>query len=167
MASSDRSPFAARTAARLAATQLLYQEIISGAMPQGAESPAAAIAHWGKRRLSEDESASEPVTPDPALLARILGGVSRQQEDIDSLLRGALDPAWPPERIEAALLAILQAGGYELLAETETPAGVIINDYIEIARAFFSGSEPALVNGVLDKLAKTVRATPSKPREPA
>ncbi|CAN0374953.1 unnamed protein product, partial [Phaeothamnion confervicola] len=39
----------------------------------------------------------------------------------------------------------------------EVPARVVINEYIEIARAFLSEDEPRVVNGVLDKLARRLR----------
>jgi N utilization substance protein B len=39
----------------------------------------------------------------------------------------------------------------------DVPARVIINEYIELAHAFFAGDEPKVVNGVLDKLARRYR----------
>jgi N utilization substance protein B len=38
------------------------------------------------------------------------------------------------------------------------PARVVINEYVEIARDFYTEKEPALVNGVLDKIAHVLRA---------
>jgi N utilization substance protein B len=34
----------------------------------------------------------------------------------------------------------------------------VINEYVDIAHAFFSGEEPKVVNGVLDRLARKVRS---------
>ena len=39
------------------------------------------------------------------------------------------------------------------------PAGVIINDYVDVTHGFFNAKEPGLVNAVLDRLAKTLRAS--------
>ena len=55
------------------------------------------------------------------------------------------------------LRAILRAGAFELLARGDVPARVVINEYVEIAHAFFSGKEPGMVNGVLDRIARTFR----------
>jgi transcription antitermination protein NusB len=55
------------------------------------------------------------------------------------------------------LRAVLRAGAYELLARTDVPARVVISEYLDIAHAFFSGKEPGLVNGVLDRIAHVLR----------
>ena len=44
-----------------------------------------------------------------------------------------------------------------LLARSDIPPRVIISEYLDVAHAFFAGKEPAMVNGVLDKLARTLR----------
>ena len=47
---------------------------------------------------------------------------------------------------------------FELLERTDVPARVTINEYINIAKAFFEADEPRVVNGVLDRIAHKVRA---------
>ena len=54
--------------------------------------------------------------------------------------------------------AILRAGTYELLARPDIPTKVIINEYVDLAKAFFEDSKPGFVNGVLDKLARITRS---------
>jgi len=54
--------------------------------------------------------------------------------------------------------ALLRSATYELQKRPDVPALVIINEYMAIATEFFSGKEPGMVNGVLDKIAKTARA---------
>ena len=56
------------------------------------------------------------------------------------------------------LRAILRAGAYELLARADVPAPVVISEYLDIGHAFFAGKEPGLINGVLDRLARILRA---------
>ena len=60
--------------------------------------------------------------------------------------------------MEPLLKAILRAGTFELQHRGLTSTGVIVNDYIDVAHSFFDAKEPGLVNAVLDKLAKTLRA---------
>ena len=58
-------------------------------------------------------------------------------------------------RLEAVLRAVLRAGAYELLARLEIPARVVLSEYVDLAHAFFSGKEPGLVNGVLDRVGES------------
>ncbi len=55
------------------------------------------------------------------------------------------------------LRAILRAAAFELARRIETPARVVITEYIDVAKAFFTGKEPGLINGVLDRLARQSR----------
>ncbi len=57
----------------------------------------------------------------------------------------------------AEVRAILRAGVFELLERLDVPAPVVINEYIDIAHAFFSEDEPRVVNGILDKVARWQR----------
>jgi N utilization substance protein B len=53
--------------------------------------------------------------------------------------------------------AILRSGTFELIERKDVPIAVIVNEYVEIAQAFFEEEEPRLVNAVLDRIAKQVR----------
>jgi len=52
---------------------------------------------------------------------------------------------------------LLRAGGGELLSNTDVPPKVVINEYLDVARGFFTGPEPGLANAVLDRLARQIR----------
>ena len=54
---------------------------------------------------------------------------------------------------------ILEAGAYELARRPDIPPRVTMSEYVGIAYAFFTGSEPGLANGVLDHLARTLRGS--------
>jgi N utilization substance protein B len=56
------------------------------------------------------------------------------------------------------LRALLRSAAFELCVRDDVPARVVINEYVDIAHAFFSGEEPKVVNGVLDRLARKVRS---------
>ena len=70
---------------------------------------------------------------------------------------GALSAGWSIGRIERVSRAILVAGVFELLAREDVPAKVAINEYVEIAHAFYDDNEPGFVNSVLDRLARQLR----------
>ena len=65
----------------------------------------------------------------------------------------------PLERQRLALLLrmILVAGTWELLRNHEMPSAILLAEYVGIASAFYGGAEPGLMNGVLDRLARTLR----------
>ncbi|MNL58886.1 hypothetical protein D3C87_1825630 [compost metagenome] len=65
-------------------------------------------------------------------------------------------------RIDSTVRAILRAGTFELLERKDVPVAVIVTEYVEIAHAFFGEEEPKLVNAVLDRIAKQVRAPAQK-----
>jgi N utilization substance protein B len=79
------------------------------------------------------------------------------QRDLDPAIDGALSDDWPLKRVDATLRAILRAGAFELSGRPDVPARVVITEYVDVAKAFFEGEVPAMVNAVLDALARTLR----------
>jgi len=156
-ASSSRAePGRRRTAARLAAVQALYQIEVSSA------SPANVVMEFLRHRLGHEGEGENFGAADQGLFAELVEGASARREELDRQIAAALTPDWPLERLEIILRAILRAGTYELLARPEVPVGVAISEYLDIAHAFFAGKEPGLVNGVLDRLARTLRPEGSR-----
>lgn len=133
----------ARRAARLAAVQALYQRDMNDITAR------AVIAEFVAHRHVNDA--------DRALFEQIVNGVDENQEDIDSRISGALVEGWALGRLETVLRAIFRAGVAELLLRWDIPPRVTISEYVEISYGFFSGREPAMVNGVLDRLAREIR----------
>lgn len=144
--SAKSSAKARRTAARLAAVQSLYQQELGDA--------SAHSSVFDLLNMRQAEFTEALVEPDQELLKSIAEGVVGRLGQIDGLLQAALSDSRPLERAEPVLRAILRAGVYELLSGSETPAGIIINDYVNVARAFFEESEPKKVNAVLDAVAR-------------
>ena len=81
----------------------------------------------------------------------------RRQTDIDPLVDAKLAGGWRLNRLDSILRATLRAGAFELLERRDIPARVIISEYVDVAKEFFNGEEPKVVNGVLDKLAREQR----------
>jgi len=92
------------------------------------------------------------------LFADIVRRTAADQERLDTEISAALTPDWPLARLDSVLRAILRAAAFELVHRADVPPRVIISEYTAIAYAFFTGREPALANGVLDRLARTLRA---------
>ena len=142
-----------RSAARLAAVQALYQiEMTHGRI-------SAVVDEFARHRLGQDIDGDAYVAPTRELFDDLVKGTASRLEEVDALIGKALTSDWPLDRLETVLRAILRVGAYELLARLDTPARVVISEYLDVAHAFYSGKEPGFVNGVLDRLARILRAT--------
>ena len=93
------------------------------------------------------------------LFSRVVREAVRRQDVIDRMLVDALPADWPLARIDPVLRALMRAGAAELSMPDGPPAKVVINEYLDIARGFFTGPEPGLANAVLDRLARSLRAS--------
>ena len=156
MSGTDTKPLqAARSAARLAAVQGLYQMDLAAT---GINDVIRDLTATPLRdAVSEEPEKGPEAELDQTFLAELLRGVVRRQVEIDPLIDKQLATGWRLARVDATLRAILRAGVFELLERSEVPPRVVITEYIEIAHAFFASDEPRVVNGVLDKLARRLR----------
>ena len=141
----------ARTVARLAAVQALYQMEITAA---GVE---AVVREFSDHRFDADMEDERLAEADEAFFAELLRGVVGQQAAIDRAIANRLAAGWRLERLDATLRAILRAGAFELTQRPDVPLEVAIDEYVEIAKSFFEGPEPGVVNGVLDAIAREAR----------
>ena len=109
------------------------------------------VNHRFGATIEDDEFAEGDVE----LFENILNLALRKQAKIDQLTNEALADNWPIDRIDPTLRALFRAGGAELALGT-TPPKVVISEFVDLAKAFFSdGKEAKFVNAVLDKMAKT------------
>ncbi|MGD9785147.1 MAG: transcription antitermination factor NusB [Hyphomicrobiaceae bacterium] len=153
----------ARSLARIAAVQALYQMDIAGTDLNDV------IRQFEEPRFSDTEDVDVAGAPDAQFFADVLRGVVRRQRDVDPLIDEQLAQGWRLVRVDSILRAILRAGAFELMERRDVPARVAINEYIEVAHAFFTEDEPRVVNGILDRLARRLRPTEFEPKheEPA
>ena len=142
----------ARTVARLAAVQALYQMEFGGT---GVES---VIREFRDHRFEGDIEGETLAEADEAFFADIVRGVVAEQAKIDPAIVKRLASNWRLERIDATLRALLRAGAWELAHRGDVPTEVAIDEYVEIAKAFFDESEAKFVNAALDGVARDLRA---------
>ncbi len=146
-----------RTASRVAAVQALFQS------EQAGDNPETVIDQFVRHRLGElsgQDGFEDGRVPDAEvpLFSRVVRETVRRQEAIDPMLIEALPADWPLSRLDPVLRALMRAGAAELSMADGPPSRVVINEYMDIARGFFTGPEPGLANAVLDRLAHTLRA---------
>ena len=151
-AEAERRLLAARRAgARLAAVQALYQ------MEQTGQSARSVIADFMEDRLGLNEEGEPVEEADPDLFKSIVDGVVERQEAVDAAIMKRLAEGWKIERLDATSRAILRGGVYELIADISLPSQIILDEYVSLAHAFFEGSEPKFINGLLDAVSRDIR----------
>ncbi|MGB7408266.1 MAG: transcription antitermination factor NusB [Pontixanthobacter sp.] len=141
----------ARSAARLAAVQALYQ----AHMEQTAL--AKLLDEFHQHRLGREIEDDQYADADVTLFDDIVSGVAARRDEIDERLTQKLAQGWTIARLDKTMLQILRAGSYELMARPDIPVGTAISEYVDVAKAFFDDREAKFVNGVLDAVAKSVR----------
>ena len=146
-----RKPPIAKSAARLGAVQALYQ------MDLAATDVGETLAQFSSRVKGDDFDDGQCGEADYKHLREVVEGTVREQALIDVTVDKQLDKDWPIHRVNAILRAVLRAGAFELMFKENVPAKVAINEYVNVASAFFDKEEPALANAVLNALARARR----------
>ena len=149
---------AGRHRAREAALQMLYQWEV------GRVSPHEAVrTYWpGRDAVPSPEDERADATPEAMVdevgrtfANALVAGTAARVAETDALIAAHLKN-WRLERVAVIDRLVMRLAIYELLTEPDTPARVIINEALELARTF-SGEEPVpLINGVLDAVRKTL-----------
>jgi N utilization substance protein B len=134
----------ARRRAREVAFRVAYQADIAG---------DAYARAWELRRESEEKLSADQVELIDDVVAQLETGAPR----VDEALQSALDDRWTVARLAATDRAVLRVAVAELLARPGSPARVVLDEAIEIARTFGSADSGAFVNGVLDRAARRLR----------
>lgn len=142
----------ARSAARLAAVQALYQRDMSG-IPV-----AVVLSEFHNHRLGVEVEGDLIRDADVDFFNDVVTGVDARFGEIDDLIGRNLAKGWSMDRIDRPLRAILRAGSYELLARPDVPTATVINEYVDVAHAFYEATESKFANGLLDSVAKQVRS---------
>jgi N utilization substance protein B len=131
-----------RTKARECAVQMLYQW-------ESTREPMDRVTglFWQVRTTTDQTRAAAE---------RLARGAQRAVEELDAAIAAALTN-WRFDRVAAVDRNILRIAAYELAHEPQTPAAVIIDEAVEMAKRFGEADSPAFVNGVLDAVRRAVR----------
>ncbi len=135
-----------RRRAREAALQMLYQMEIGRT---GAHE--AIVTYWPAH-----DTADEVAEPMRQFANTLVRGTIERLPEIDALIT-AHAQNWRIERMVVIDRIVLRLCAYELLAELDTPARVVINEGIELARSYSGEEAVAFVNGVLDSVRKELK----------
>ncbi|MFC3711827.1 transcription antitermination factor NusB [Sphingoaurantiacus capsulatus] len=153
MASPSKKPRSgnARSAARLAAVQALYQREMSGA------AVPLLLSEFHQHRLGAEIEGDQFREADVDFFNDVVKGVDARLAEIDAMLGENLAEGWTLDRLDRPMRQIVRAGAYELVARADIPTAAIINEYVDVAHAFYEAREAKFVNGLLDSIAKKAR----------
>lgn len=105
-----------------------------------------------ERNIKRYESAID----DKKFVSKIVTGVIEHQSDLDTKIQ-PIAPEWPIEQIARIDRNILRIGLFELLHHAESvPPKVVINEAVELAKAFGSDNSSKFINGVLGTAYRTL-----------
>ena len=127
-----------RTSARVAAVKLVYEYLMGG---EGGESTLTQLLNI------------EPHEDETDFMYSLVEGVKQTRPALDEALAGLLSEGWSLERLPIVDYAILMCGAWEIMYGT-VPAGVAINEAVEIAKKYSDEKSGAYINGVLGSLAR-------------
>ena len=100
---------------------------------------------------------------DTKFIEGLVRGVTREAAKLDVLLQ-PLAPEWPIDQIARMDRVVLRIGAYELLHSKEIPPKVVINESVELAKAFGGDNSSKFINGVLGSLLRQQSGEPAKPQ---
>jgi len=101
---------------------------------------------------------------DKAFIKRLVEGINTRQDEIDDIIR-PVAPEWPIEQIARMDRVVLRIGVYELLFDDSVPPKVVINEAVELAKAFGGDNSSKFINGVLGTVLRK-KETTDKPKKP-
>lgn len=143
---------------RIVALQTLYEEELREESKDKSFKLDAVL----KRNIERYEQMLE----DKAFVIQLVKGVSAQSKELDAKLQ-PVAPEWPIDQIARMDRLVLRIGLFELEQEADVPPKVVINEAVELAKAFGGDNSSKFINGVLgtllrEKEAKKPKAKPKK-----
>ena len=142
-------PVRRRSAARLAAIQIIYQTLITRQSANNFSSQF--LAHY-----AGDVAKSFKVKNlDEGHLNALYAGVEDDVVDIDAAIAAQLAEGWSLDRLARIELSVLRCGAYELRSMLHIPARAAVSEYASLGDA--CGCDVGFVNAVLDRMAQNAR----------
>ena len=144
---------------RIIALQTLYEQELRQEANDASFDTSAVL----KRNISRYSE----MVDDVSFIEQLVAGVTKQAAELDAKLQ-PVAPEWPIDQIARMDRLVLRIGLYELENEADVPAKVVINEAVELAKAFGGDNSSKFVNGVLGTLLrqKEEGAKPAKKAAP-
>jgi len=142
---------------RIIALQTLYEEEFR----RECNDPGFVLSEVLERNIARYAQ----MVDDRDFISRLVEGVDLKQADLDAVLQ-PIAPEWPLDQIARMDRIVLRMGAYELLFSDDAPPKVVINEAIELAKAFGGDNSSKFINGVLGTVLKNKDGSAAKVEEP-
>ncbi|MBR4067656.1 MAG: transcription antitermination factor NusB [Clostridia bacterium] len=139
----------ARSNARKAAMQLLYEKMTGG--DAGQESLEMVYEQLSGEK-PEGSSAVQPSDDDRTYICDILSGVEEHQQELDATIEAHSTGNWTLQRVPHVDLSILRLAAYELLHRSDVPDSVAISEALHLSNVYSEPKSTRYINGVLGAL---------------
>jgi len=114
--------------------------------------------------LARNIARYEAAVDDKAFIERLVRGVAEHEQELDVILQ-PIAPEWPIAQIARMDRIILRIGLYELNFEKDVPSKVVINEAVELAKAFGNENSSKFINGVLGTALRKLQPESSNEQE--
>ncbi|MBQ8750728.1 MAG: transcription antitermination factor NusB [Alphaproteobacteria bacterium] len=115
----------------------------------------------GRFAIEEDMVKGEEMVElsemDKPYFEKLVKGIHLKKEELEEAIRGYLKDGGAYDHMNATMQALLLSAVYEICYTTDVDTKVLIQEYVDLAYAFFSKNEPKMINALLDQIAKNVR----------
>lgn len=149
-----------KSGARLAAVQATYMAAFTDVSVDEVVEDFKS-GEIGRYAIEEDALNGEHLVEleeiDQPYFENLVRGVHAKKQDLENALRSYLKDGAAYDHMNATMQALLLCAVYELGYTTDVDAKVIIQEYVDLAYAFFMKNEPKMINALLDQIAKNVR----------
>jgi N utilization substance protein B len=150
-----------KSGARLAAVQANYM-IAYGQLPVDEVIEDFVSGKIGRfvidNREAEDKENLVEIGPiDTEYFEKLVRGIQTKKEDLEKSLNLFLRGEWSYDKMNGTMQALLLSAVYEITNTTSIDTKVLIQEYVDLAYAFFTKNEPKMVNALLDQIAHSVR----------
>ena len=135
----------ARSMARQAAMQLLYERLSGGE----ADQESLEMAYEQLSEESENHQRMNPSSDDRAYINDVLSGVQEHQQELDEKISSHSTGEWTLNRVPHVDLSILRLAAYEMLHRADVPDSVAISEAVELASRYSEPKSGRYINGVL------------------
>lgn len=114
-----------------------------------------------KSVISRNINRYRAMVDDKAFIEELVNGIDARQSELDEIIQ-PVAPEWPLSQIARMDRIVLRIGTYELTSRTDVPPKVVINEAVELAKAFGGDNSSKFINGVLGTILSDIEKKLSK-----
>lgn len=145
----------ARSMARQAAMQLLYERLSGG---EADDESLDLVYEQMSAACEKNDGRTDPTSDDKAYIDDVLSGVQAHERELDDQIAGHSTGDWALSRVAHVDLSILRLAAYEMFHREDVPDNVAISEAVELAEKYSEPKSSRYINGVLGAIERDKQA---------